>query len=240
MTCLHPQDELVDDYSTGDSICRLCGLVVQAGLPFAEPRPRYNADGFLFESRVDGRLRDIRENLKDLAERIFTTQSVVNLGEYLASKFLERSEIRVNSERLSAACMYIACMKESVPRTLLEIAHFSGLRTSSLKLMVDQVSSVIEGYPRARPHYYIDRFCRCLDVPTDVHSMAYKIAVDVGDSLEHSPQNVAAAIIKFAANEIAYKLDDRFINEITGVSITTLKTINTKLCKLDFSKYYPY
>ena len=142
---------------------------------------------------------------------------------------------RISSiENVAAACLYLACRQDFVPRTLMEI---SGATNSSkiaigrsykriLSLLEINVDQCINSFD------YIDRFTANLGLTFKTSKRAKEMLKEVNKSeltFGMSPISVSAGVVFMASPLECNPRSVENVSEVTGVSVTSIKNVHKKL-----------
>ncbi|KAK2701343.1 transcription initiation factor IIB-like [Artemia franciscana] len=128
---------------------------------------------------------------------------------------------------IATSCVYLACYKDKVPRTLKEISDVSGIQINHIIKWSRSISEVVGHESEvARPDLFIERFCDHLKLPVPTKKKAYKIA---SKAMEHSVSHnrtvvtIASAAIYMAARLLDEKsISKSAIRLVTGSSLTSI------------------
>merc|ERR1711981_741791 len=131
------------------------------------------------------------------------------------------------NDAIAAACLYIACRQEGVPRTFKEIVAVSTVSKKEIgrcfKLILKAHDTNVEIITTGD---FMHRFCGTLSLNKDVQKAATciaKKAVDLDIVPGRSPISVAAAAIYMASQGSDDKVLRRKISDIAGVAEVTIK-----------------
>ncbi|KAK0422367.1 hypothetical protein QR680_007527 [Steinernema hermaphroditum] len=168
--------------------------------------------------------------IREMSERIHLARPIQDLAartfkEVLDSKILKGK----NSEAQAAACLYIACRKEMVPRTFKEICAVSRVSKKEIgrcfKLIIKSLETNLEQITSAD---FMSRFCGNLGLPHIIQGAATRIAkkaVELDLVAGRSPISIAAAAIYMTtlAASTGDKKSAKEIGEIAGAAEVTVK-----------------
>lgn len=167
-------------------------------------------------------------SIREMAARIHLPNSIQDQANKLFKEVLDSKALRgKNSEAQAAACLYIACRKEGVPRTFKEICAVS--RTSKkeigkcFKLIVRALETNLD---HITSEQFMSRFCGNLGISQRVQSGAVAVAkeaVRLDLVAGRSPISIAAAAIYMASQASNDKKSAKEIGEIAGVAEVTIK-----------------
>ncbi|KAF1752540.1 hypothetical protein GCK72_019095 [Caenorhabditis remanei] len=132
-----------------------------------------------------------------------------------------------NIEAQAAACLYIACRQDGVPRTFKEICAISRVSKKEIgrcfKIIVRNSSTNLEHVTSAD---FMSRFCGNLYLPNSIQAAATRIAkraVDMDLVAGRSPISIAAAAIYMASQASAEKRTAKEIGDIAGAAEVTIR-----------------
>ncbi len=186
------------------------------------------------ESASDRSLRNANRDIKEMAERLTVDNSIAFKAQYIFHKIYTEKLIKGRSnDAIIAACMYIACRQEQVPRTFKEICTVSksskrdiGRCFKTILKSIQSVQITAQMIPTISSDDYFARFCGRLGLPIPVQRMASHIA-NRANLLNlvngKSPISLAAASIYMAVliNELNKSPKD--IADVSGVAENTIK-----------------
>lgn len=167
--------------------------------------------------------------IREMSERIHLPKSIQDQANKVFKDVLDTKALKGrNYEAIAAACLYIACRKEGVPRTFKEICAIS--RTSKkeigrcFKLIVKALETNLT---HITGDQFMSRFCANLDLPPPLQTLATQIArkaVDMDLTAGRSPISIAAAAIYMASQASeTHKRSAKEIGEIAGAAEVTIK-----------------
>ncbi|KAI1730782.1 transcription factor TFIIB repeat domain-containing protein [Ditylenchus destructor] len=166
--------------------------------------------------------------IREMSERIHLTRTIQDQAARLFKDVLDSKTLRgKNSEAQAAACLYIACRKEGVPRTFKEICAVSRVSKKEIgrcfKLIIKSLETNLEQITSAD---FMSRFCGNLGLPNSVQTTATRIAkkaVELDLVAGRSPISIAAAAIYLASQASANKCTAKEIGEIAGAAEVTVR-----------------
>jgi len=164
----------------------------------------------------------------EMCERIHLAKSIKDQADLVYTKALETKQLKgKNSEAVAAACLYIACRKEGVPRTFKEICAVSRVGKKEIgrcyKLIIRALETNLELITSAD---YMSRFCGNLNLPTYIQTAATHIARKAADDqlvAGRSPISIAAAAIYMASQASDDKRGAKEIGDVAGVAEVTIR-----------------
>lgn len=163
-----------------------------------------------------------------MADRINLPKNIVDRSNKLFKQVYESKSLKGRAnDAISAACLYIACRQEGVPRTFKEICAISRISKKEIgrcfKLIVKNLETCVDVITSGD---FMSRFCSNLDLPNSVQKAATYIArkaVDIDLVAGKSPISVAAAAIYMASQASAERRSQKEISEIAGVAEVTIR-----------------
>lgn len=182
-------------------------------------RTMNNADRVLI-----GAFREI----SGMADRINLPKNIVDRANKLFKQVYESKSLKGRSnDAISAACLYIACRQEGVPRTFKEICAISRISKKeigrSFKLIVKNLETSVDLITSGD---FMSRFCSNLELPNSIQKAATYIArkaVDIDLVAGRSPISVAAAAIYMASQASEMRKSQKDISEVAGVAEVTIR-----------------
>ncbi|MCP9264762.1 Transcription initiation factor IIB [Dirofilaria immitis] len=153
--------------------------------------------------------------IREMSARIHLPKSIEDGAAKIFKDVLDSKALRgKNNEAQAAACLYISCRKEGVPRT------FKG---RCFKLIIKSLETSLEQITSAD---FMSRFCGNLGLPHSIQAAATRIAkkaVELDLVAGRSPISIAAAAIYMASQASNNKKTAREIGEIAGAAEVTVK-----------------
>lgn len=234
----HPRAQLTDDYGSADVICPECGLVV------AEPiidvatykmslltsdcgsvhYQKKSIEAFK-EISVMAHRMNLAETIEDAAKDLFKL--------IYCDKQIARGR-HVNC--VASVCLYIACRKKGVARTLKEICDSSKASDSDIKRCFNQISkSGVTSLDPVAAQEFIPRFCSHLALPLSVQDAACHIAemaVQLGVVAGRAPGTLAAAAVYMASRASGCENNPKKISRVSGISERTIH----KTCRMMYPR----
>lgn len=126
-----------------------------------------------------------------------------------------------------AACIFIACRQEKVPRTFKEITLLARLDKKILAKCVKAILPLVEEkLETASTEDYVARFCSYLDLEMAIQNGATEVvkrAVDLGILAGKSPLSVCAAAIYLISQLSSTPKSFKEISPVAGVSDGTIR-----------------
>ena len=134
---------------------------------------------------------------------------------------------------LIAACLYLACKSNKVPRSTREVAEMFGVSAASLTRgcrMFDSMASV-EGVKSSAPLDFVGRFSSNLGLPTAATALVRHVvarATELYVASESMPPTLVGAAIHLASNAMGMGLDRGAVAAACRVSAATIaRTLRT-------------
>lgn len=181
------------------------------------------------ESSADKTRRQANKELNEMAERLSVDSSIVNNAQHIYYTVHKNKIVKGrNNQAVIAACMYIACNNESVPRTFKEICAVSSSSKKDIGRCFKIIRNEVEtNYNSTTPSDLITRFCSKLNLPKEVKKLAELIiqkASNIQEINGRSPISIAAAAIYLAAESSGKSRTYEDISAIAGAAVTTIKS----------------
>ena len=201
----------------------------------ADGRPVYRNKSI--ESTQDRSIRNANRDIREMAERLTVDNSIAQKAQFFFHKIYTEKIIKGRSnDAIIAACMYIACRQEQVPRTFKEICSVSKsskrdigrcFKTILKSIQSVQISSISsQMIPTISSGDYFARFCSRLGLPIAIQKLAGLIA-DRANQLNlvngKSPISLAAAAIFMAVSANDLNKTAKDIADVSGVAENTIK-----------------
>lgn len=179
-------------------------------------------------SNSDRTLIQAFREIASMCDRINLPTNIKERANKLFKQVYESKSLRGRSnDAISAACLYIACRQEGVPRTFKEICAISRISkkeiSRSFKLIIKNLETNVDVITSGD---FMSRFCANLGLPPKIQQAATYIArkaVDFDLVSGRSPISVAAASIYMASQASADKKSQKEISEIAGVAEVTIR-----------------
>eukprot|EP00658_Telonema_sp_P-2_P028243 TRINITY_DN2167_c0_g2_i1.p1 TRINITY_DN2167_c0_g2~~TRINITY_DN2167_c0_g2_i1.p1 ORF type:complete len:360 (+),score=66.25 TRINITY_DN2167_c0_g2_i1:135-1214(+) len=277
--CPDDNPDVVEDYATGDAICRGCGLVIEGGIidmssewrtfasdgntadpsrvgaasnpllndsglstmvardtggggdnPMADNLRKWNNRGA--QSSQDRNLINAFREIDRISEHMALPGKIATTSKEYYAKVEKNKTLRGrSSEAIIAACVYIGCRMEAVPRTLKEIAGQTNATKKEIGTSFTYIKKLLklnESMDTIRPENYLARFCSYLQLPEGIRAAAGFVAdksMEMRLVAGKSPISVAAAAIFFVCQlcEEKHVKDKGQISKIAGVSEVTIR-----------------
>lgn len=187
-------------------------------------------------------------SLYKIYEKLQSTALKAGIPPYIIknaqSMYKKLSETRIsrgsNRRGLMAACIYIACKLENVPRSAKEIAEIYDLKVNEmtrgckkfLEIMNMTENSTRYNIQSSNPLDFIQRFCSKLKLNSDIVHLCEYVAfmttkMDIVD--ENTPPSIAAGSIFLVLNLCNINMNKKFISEACKISEVTISKCYKKL-----------
>ena len=204
-----PGAELIDNYETGDVVCPECGLVVLDRV--------IDVQWPVLDTNVQQcRVTKIK-TVNEMGQKLHLPETVLEKACLLFKPVSGRS-----NEAVYAACLYMACRQERVPRTFKEICAVSTVSKKEIGRAYKQISRVV--VERVTPDDLVNRFCSKLGLTRQVRREVAELTVKNAET-GRPPSSVVAAAIYLTSGK-----SQREIKEVTGVSEVTIRHAVKLLC----------
>ncbi|XP_064649387.1 transcription initiation factor IIB-like [Lineus longissimus] len=179
-------------------------------------------------SSSDRTLLGAIKEINTMGDRLNLPRMIPDRANTLFKQVHESKSLKGRSnEAIAAACLYIACRQEGVPRTFKEICAVSKISKKDIgrvfKLILKTLETSVELITTGD---FMSRFCSNLNLPQSVQKAATHIArkaMDLDLVSGRSPISVAAAAIYMASQASEHKKAPKDIGEIAGVAEVTIR-----------------
>jgi len=179
-------------------------------------------------SNSDRALMDAFRTMSNMADRINLPRTITDRANALFKVVYEGRNLKGRSNSaIAAACLYIACRQDGVPRTFKEIVAVSAVSKKEIgrvfKLILKCHDTNVEHITTGD---FMSRFCGTLSLARHIQRAATciaKKAVDVDIVPGRSPISVAAAAIYMASQASNDKRTQKEIADIAGVADVTIR-----------------
>ncbi|XP_077986782.1 transcription initiation factor IIB-like [Glandiceps talaboti] len=168
------------------------------------------------------------KEIAQMADRINLPKTIVDRTNTLFKQVHEQRTLRGRSnDAIAAACLYIACRQEGVPRTFKEICAISRVSKKEIGRCFKEILKALEtSVDLITTGDFMSRFCSKLGLPTHVQRAATHIArkaVEMDLVPGRSPISVAAAAIYLASQASEERRSQKEIGDIAGVADVTIR-----------------
>ncbi|VDN04355.1 unnamed protein product [Thelazia callipaeda] len=179
-------------------------------------------------NNIDRQMSQGLSVIREMSARIHLPKSIEDGAAKVFKDVLDSKALRgKNNEAQAAACLYIACRKEGVPRTFKEICAASRVSKKEIgrcfKLIIKSLETSLEQITSAD---FMSRFCGNLGLSHNIQAAATRIAkkaVELDLVAGRSPISIAAAAIYMASQASNDKKTAKEIGEIAGAAEVTVK-----------------
>ncbi|XP_065829497.1 transcription initiation factor IIB-like [Oscarella lobularis] len=184
-------------------------------------------------SSMGGQDRSLIRGFKEIstmADRISLPRTIVDRTNVLFKQVDAEKHLKGrSSDAIAAACLYIACRQEGVPRTFKEICAVSKVSKKEIgrcfKLILRALETSVD---LVQTSDFMSRFCANLGLSSDIQRAANHIARKAVE-LEICPgrvyTSVAAAAIYMASQASTMKKFQKEVGSVVGVAETTIRAI---------------
>jgi len=197
-------------------------------------RASFNSDGnAMYNNRrtvstSDRTLINAFRTISNMADRINLPKTIIDRANNLFKMVSDGKNLKGRAnDAIAAACVYIGCRQEGVPRTFKEIVAVSTISKKEIgrcfKLILKAHDTSVELITTGD---FMSRFCGTLSLARGVQKAATGIAkkaVDLDIVPGRSPISVAAAAIYMASQASDDKRTQREIADIAGVADATIR-----------------
>ena len=178
------------------------------------------------QSSSDRSLRTAFRTMADMADRINLSRSILEKANSLYKMVAEG--MKVNTEATAAACLYIACRQEDVPRTFKEIVAVSEAKKTKIQRCFQNIlKNFNTDLKITSAEDYLARFCGNLSLSREVEILATRVVSKVEEFNllpGRSPLSVAAAALYLACQVSQETRSQAEIAERTGVSASAISS----------------
>eukprot|EP00092_Neocalanus_flemingeri_P010673 GFUD01011497.1.p1 GENE.GFUD01011497.1~~GFUD01011497.1.p1 ORF type:complete len:317 (-),score=76.64 GFUD01011497.1:52-1002(-) len=179
-------------------------------------------------STNDRALMDAFRTMSNMSDRINLPRTITDRANVLFKMVYEGRNLKGRSNSaIAAACLYIACRQDGVPRTFKEIVAVSAVSKKEIgrvfKLILKAHDTNVELITTGD---FMSRFCGTLSLARPIQKAATCIAqraVDLDIVPGRSPISVTAAAIYMASQASRDKRTQKEIADIAGVADVTIR-----------------
>jgi len=163
-----------------------------------------------------------------MCDAIGLTKLIADIAKQLYKRVEEEKLLRGKStESIIAACIFIACRQENVPRTFKEICAITRVPKKEIGRCFKTLIRTFEtNVTTMTSEDLMSRFCSMLSLPIQVQKAAVTLTQktkELGTLAGKSPVSVAAACIYLVSHLYQQPKSTREIAQVTGVSEVTIK-----------------
>ena len=195
----------------------------------------------------NSKLKSGFDEIEAMGERIHLPSVVLDKAKIAFKQSVEtQNSNRTSNDAIAAACIYLACRIESVPRTLKEICSISKSSKKTIGKYLDSVknSSMFNSQnPASSPADFIPRFSQSLQFSS------YELQVEIGKRAQSivkklsernillgcSPVTLAATAIFIAAEKSSDPKKMSHVAEASGAGTQTIRLAVQKIRKFQTS-----
>jgi len=205
--------------------------------------------------KSEKQLVSVYNEIQSMAERIGLPKVVTDTAKQLYQKAEEKRQKGVKSlrgkkqEPIIAACFFIACKQQKVPRTLHEICSLTNVpkkeigrcfkllksilytqETNSDDININEIITADSGFSKIDS--YIERFGTQLGLPASIRKNARTVAINAskaGTLGGKSPITLVAACLYFATHMLQDPKSSKDVAEVCGCTESTMKSAYRQL-----------
>ena len=180
-------------------------------------------------SNSEKALRMAFKTISEISERIHVPSSIIFQAKKMFKMIYEKKTLKGRShDAIGAACLYIACRQEGVPRTFKELVATCNVSKVQMSRCFQQIVKEFDiNAPMITTDDFMQRFCRNLSLSPALAKVALHIAKTASDldiAPGRSPISIAAAAIFFACSiSKEEKKSFQEISDVAGVSKSTIE-----------------
>lgn len=197
---------------------------------------KWNSRSIIGHSK-DQNLKKALDLMKALADDLQLPKSVLNTGVMFYRKALKKNLMYSYNIRYTVAgCVYAACRKCQVLRTLSEISKFSGVPKRQLsryyKLLYDRLDLKVASYPKS---IYVNRLASRLGLLEPIENFALLIMAEAEKNLLTQgcrPESIAAACLYISVKHFGVNITQSLLAENANTTEVTLRNRYKSLLKL--------
>lgn len=188
-------------------------------------------------SKVDRARMQVYKDISSMGEAAGYPKSVVELAKQIYKKVDGNKSLAAKkTEVVIAACIFLACRQEGVPRTFKEISSLTHVPMADIGKCYKLIVRFLEGSHTATTSSVdlMSRFCSLLNLPMEVQNASADLAQkasSVHALAGRSPVSIAAASIYFISHLCQTAKTAQEISEVSGVSPSTIKSAYKSLYK---------
>ena len=193
--------------------------------------PANKIHSWYYKSRQkDGCSEKAFKYVNDIATKINLPKNITDMANGLFKAVYEGKRVRCRSNaKIAAACVYIACRQEQVPKSLRVIESVCDVKFKEIgrvyKLILKCHDTNVD-VDLITIGDYMSRFCGTLSLARNIQMAATciaKRAVDMDIVRDRSPISVAAAAMYMASQASSDKRTQKEIADIAGVADETIR-----------------
>eukprot|EP01137_Pigoraptor_chileana_P022382 Opistho-2@87252 len=169
--------------------------------------------------------------IRQMSDRIQLTLNICERAKQLYRQIFEHGALKGRKmEAVAAACIYIACRQENVPRTFKEICAVANnvpvKEIGRCYKFISQTLEIQSTMNTIKSDDYMARFCSLLRLPKNIENAAKHVAVQAGNlnlTSGKNPVSVAAAAIYMVSQVSDFPKSQKDIRDIAGVADVTIR-----------------
>ncbi|PVU87658.1 hypothetical protein BB559_004445 [Furculomyces boomerangus] len=174
------------------------------------------------------------KDILSMCDAIDLPKSIGDVAKQLYKEVEDKKLLRGKSnESIIAACIFIACRQENVPRTFKEIFALTRVPKRDIGRVVKELQRLLKtNVGGMSSEDLMSRFCSNLSLKMDVQKLAGIISIkakNMGTLAGKSPVSIAAACIFFVTQLLCAPTESKTISITTGVSEVTIKNTYRQL-----------
>ncbi|CAG8576930.1 4772_t:CDS:1 [Diversispora eburnea] len=187
------------------------------------------------------------QEITAMSDSIGLTRLIADIAKQLYKRVEEEKLLRGKStESIIAACIFIACRQENVPRTFKEICVITRVPKKEIGRCFKTLIRTFEtNVSTMASEDLMSRFCSMLKLRMEIQKTATELTIktkELGTLAGKSPVSVAAACIYMASCLYNQPQSTKDVAQVTGVSEVTIKNSykllhNEKASLLQGKKY---
>ncbi|CAG8462533.1 3944_t:CDS:1 [Diversispora eburnea] len=168
------------------------------------------------------------QQITAMSDSIGLTRLIADIAKQLYKRVEEEKLLRGKStESIIAACIFIACRQENVPRTFKEICVITRVPKKEIGRCFKTLIRTFEtNVTTMTSEDLMSRFCSMLKLRMEIQKTALELTVktkELGTLAGKSPVSVAAACIYMASCLYNQPQSTKDVAQVTGVSEVTIK-----------------
>ena len=168
------------------------------------------------------------QEISKMADRLNLPQIIVDHANVLRKQArVDKSVTGWSNDGIGAACLYMACRLEQIPRTLNEISAVSNTSRKIINRIFKRIKKTqqLEGVGFITPDDYISGFCSKLQLSNAIQKASKHIAqraTELKLCVDRSPISIAVAAIFMASQASEDKMLAKDIRDMTSIPISTI------------------
>jgi transcription initiation factor TFIIB len=187
--------------------------------------------GKLLAMKGDKQLVLAYQEISAMCDRAGLPRVISDIAKQLFKRTEDAKLLRgKTTESIIAACIFIACRQENVPRTFKEICALTKVPKKDIgrcfKILAQLLDNSNTSVSAMSSEKLMSRFCHHLGLPMEVERAATELigrVKDVGTLAGKSPVSIAAACIYMVAHALGHEKSAKDIGHYAGVSEVTIR-----------------